>query len=153
MPRQSPTEPSCRSLIFLCHQTPARTLLLCRGILPCPPTCSPSWTRPRLVWLAALCLSLSSSNFSVAQVDFALPSAVRAFFGSRGIDHQAHAGVKCPVISLDLASPGGQELALEMLTRPDVVACHFAPPCGAASAARGIPLRGAPGPLRSRQAP
>ena len=84
-----------------------------------------------------------------------LCSAVRrqGLLGSRGIDHQAHAGVKCPVITLDLASPGGQELVLEMLTRPDVVACHFAPPCGTASAARGVPLRGAPGPLRSRQAP
>ena len=41
-----------------------------------------------------------------------LCSAVRrqGLLGSHGIDHQAHAGVKCPVISLDLASPGGQGL-------------------------------------------
>ena len=73
--------------------------------------------------------------------------------GSRGIDHQAGAGVKCPVISIDLATAGGQSLAGEMLTRPDVVACHFAPPCGTASAARSIPGRNAPRPLRHSQAP
>ena len=73
--------------------------------------------------------------------------------GSRGIDHQAGAGVKCPVISIDLATDGGQSLAHEMLARPDVIACHFAPPCGTASAARSIPGRNAPRPLRSSQAP
>ncbi|CAE7530302.1 unnamed protein product, partial [Symbiodinium microadriaticum] len=44
--------------------------------------------------------------------------------GSRGIDHQAGAGVKCPVISIDLATDGGQSLAHEMLARPDVIACY-----------------------------
>ena len=73
--------------------------------------------------------------------------------GSRGIDHQAGAGVKCPVISIDLATASGHSLALEMLTRQDVVACHFAPPCGTASAARSIPGRNAPLPLRTSQAP
>ncbi|CAE7500968.1 pol [Symbiodinium sp. KB8] len=45
--------------------------------------------------------------------------------GSRGIDHQAGAGVKCPVISIDLATDGGQSLAHEMLARPPMVCQIF----------------------------
>ena len=68
----------------------------------------------------------------------------KGLVGSRGVDHQACHGVKCPVVSLDLATPGGAQIALEMISRPDVVLCHFAPPCGTAIT---------PGTLRSHAAP
>ncbi|CAE7673348.1 unnamed protein product [Symbiodinium sp. CCMP2456] len=68
----------------------------------------------------------------------------KGLVGSRGVDHQACHGVKCPVVSLDLATPGGAQIALEMISRPDVVLCHFAPPCGTATT---------PGTMRSHSAP
>ena len=74
---------------------------------------------------------------------------------SRGIDHKAVDGVKCPLITIDLASDAGLQLLFRILSRPSVVALHLAPPCGTSSAARSIPMPGgrAPVPLRSHKEP
>ena len=63
---------------------------------------------------------------------------------------------KCKVVSLDLSEDHAWDVLKYILETCDVVAVHFAPPCGTCSKARGIPMPdGSPGPqpLRSSDHP
>ena len=69
------------------------------------------------------------------------------------VDHKAIKGV--PILVIDLNSPSQCKLFEELLKQNRLLYVHFAPPCGTASLARCIPLKGraGPKPLRSMKHP
>lgn len=72
-------------------------------------------------------------------------------FSCFGVDHMRSANVAAPISIADLTTAEGVKLLYSWLANPAVVGLFLAPPCGTASRARTIPLRGkrkAPEPLR-----
>ena len=72
-------------------------------------------------------------------------------FSCFGVDHMRSANVAAPISIADLTTAEGVKLLYSWLANPAVVGIFLAPPCGTASRARTIPLRGkrkAPEPLR-----
>ena len=72
-------------------------------------------------------------------------------FNCFGVDHLRANNVAAPVSIADLTSAEGIALLYSWLDNPAVVGIFLAPPCGTASRARNIPLKGkrkAPEPLR-----
>ena len=55
-----------------------------------------------------------------------------------GIDHTLSKRLQAPAIKLDLNSPNGREVLMNMMESDSVMWIHFAPPCGTASRARNI---------------
>ena len=73
-----------------------------------------------------------------------------------GVDHLRATNVAAPISIADLTTPEGRELLYSWLKNPGVVGIFLAPPCGTASRARCIPLKGkrkAPAPLRDDSNP
>ena len=65
-----------------------------------------------------------------------------------------------PIVLADLSTEAGIELLMQRLSNPNVVGISLAPPCGSASRARSIPVKGKqpgdpepPRPLRPNQYP
>ena len=52
---------------------------------------------------------------------------------SVGVDHIAHKHLIAPLVRLDLATDSGFSLLMELISNPNCMYVHFAPPCGTAS--------------------
>ena len=66
------------------------------------------------------------------------------------VDHKRHSLAQVEPILADLTSDNGRRLLRSILSHPNLCAVFWAPPCGAASAAREIPLNIANAPRRLR---
>ena len=69
---------------------------------------------------------------------------------SVGVDHIAHKHLIAPLVRLDLVPDSGFSLLMELISNPNCMYVHFAPPCGTASRARDIQRHGQRMPARSR---
>ena len=86
-----------------------------------------------------------------------LTAAVRkvGLSASVGVDSSVSTKCRAPVIRLDLRQSHAQTLMWQILSRPNLIGVHLAPPCGTASRAREIVRKSgsSPKPLRSDQYP
>ena len=69
---------------------------------------------------------------------------------SVGVDHIAHKHLIAPLVRLDLITDSGFSLLMELVSNPNCMYVHFAPPCGTASRARDIQRHGQRMPARAR---
>ena len=69
---------------------------------------------------------------------------------SVGVDHIAHKHLIARLVRLDLITDSGFSLLMELISNPNCMYVHFAPPCGTASRARDIQRHGQRMPARAR---
>ena len=81
--------------------------------------------------------SISAQKVQVIPIDFA------------GNKHQP----KVPITKIDLTQPDQVNILVSLIRSGQVLAAHFAPPCGTCSRAREIYIPGGPVPLRNEEYP